>query len=94
MWSAVSTRRETSDPDFVVWRIKAKNDDGRERTVYVKIDASTVAYRPWTTGKGSLRLVREAMETRGTSLISSRRERDKMPRAIVYRAGASGFVEE
>ena len=94
MWSAVGTRRETSDPDFVVWRIKAKNDDGREQTVLVKIHASTIAYTPWTRGKGSLRLVREAMESRGTSLISSRRERDEMLRTIVYRAGASGLIEE
>jgi hypothetical protein len=95
MWNAVSTKRETSQPEFVSWRVRAENDDdGRARTVFVKIATSTVASTPWVTGKGPLRHVRDAMETRGTSLIESRRDRDELPMSIVYRSGAGGFVEE
>jgi hypothetical protein len=43
MWKAVSCYRESSDPAFIVWRIEAKNVDGRKQTVYVKIDTSVVA---------------------------------------------------
>ena len=89
MWKAVSTRRE-SDPEFVVWRIKAENDDGGEQSVLVKIDAATVANTPWTANKGVLPHVREAMESRGTSLIESMRHRDVLPQSIVHRAGAKG----
>ena len=92
IWKAVSTRRE-SDPEFVVWRIKAENDDGREQTVLVKIDATTVAKTPWTAGENVvLPHVREAMESRGTSLIESMRHRDELPQSIEYRAGDKGFI--
>ncbi len=94
MWKAVSTQWDTSDSAFVSWRIRAENDDGRERTVLVKIDASTVVGAPWTRGKGALRHVRDAMKTRGTSLVDSRQDRDELPTSIVYRFGAGGFVEE
>jgi hypothetical protein len=94
MWKAVGTRRDTSDPEFVAWRVKAENDDGRERTVMVKIEASVVAGTPWYSGKGALRHVRDAMETQGTSLVDSRQDRDELPTSIVYRFGTGGFVEE
>jgi hypothetical protein len=94
MWKAVSTKRDTSDSKFVSWRVTAENDDGRARTVWVKIDASTLTSSKWMSGRGALRHVRDAMETRGTSLIESRRERDELPDSIVYRSGAGGFVEE
>ena len=94
MWKAVSTEVDTSDQQFVSWRVKAASDDGRERVVVVRIEASTVARTSWTTGKGPLRHVRDAMETRGTSLVESRRDRDELPVSIVYRFGAGGFVEE
>lgn len=54
MWKAVSSKRE-SDPEFVVWRIKAENDDGREQSVLVKIDVATVANTPWIARKGVAR---------------------------------------
>ena len=65
MWRAVSSRRDTSDPEFVAWIIDAESDDGQFRVVKVKIDASTVDDGPWLTGDGALRQVREALETRG-----------------------------
>ena len=76
MWKALTTKRTTSDPDFVAWRVTAENDDGRIRTVVVKIEASVVDGSSWTTGKGALRHVRDAMETRETSLVDSRRYRE------------------
>ncbi len=94
MWKAVSSYRESSDPAFIVWRIEAKNVDGRKQTVYVRIDTSVVANEPWTTGKGRLRDVRDAMETQGTSVIEAMRKRDQLPRSIVYRSASEGFVEE
>jgi hypothetical protein len=94
MWKAVSTMRDTSDLEFVSWRVTAKNDDGRERIVMVKIEALAVANTPWTTANGALRHVRDAMETRGMSLVDSRQDRDELPNSIVYRFGAGGFVEE
>jgi hypothetical protein len=94
MWKAVSTQRVTPESAFVSWLVKAKNDDGRERTVLVKIEEATVIGTPWTTGKGALRHVRDAMDTRGTSLVDSRQGRDELPMSIVYRFGAGGFVEE
>ena len=94
MWKAVSTLRDTSDLEFVSWRVRAENDDGRERTVLVKIEAITVIGTPWTPANGALRHVREAMETQGMSLVDSRQERDELPASIVYRFGAGGFVEE
>jgi hypothetical protein len=69
MWKAISTERDTSDLEFVSWRVKAASDDGRERTVVVRIEASTVARTSWTAGKGPLRHVRDAMELGG--LLSS-----------------------
>jgi len=94
MWKAISTKRETSDSEFVSWRVTAENDDGRARTVMVKIEALVVFGTPWTTGNGALRHVRDALETRGTSLVDSRQGRDELPTSIVYRFGAGGFVEE
>jgi hypothetical protein len=94
MWKAVSSQRDTSDLEFVSWRIRAENDDGRERTVMVKIEALAVANTSWTTGQGPLRHVRDAMQTRGVSLVDSRQNKDELPRSIVYRFGAGGFVEE
>ena len=94
MWKAVSTKRDTSDPEFVSWRVRAENDHGAQRTVMVKIETSTVTNEAWTSGKGALRHVRNAMETRGTSLVESRRDRDELPMMIVYRSGAGGFIEE
>ena len=94
MWTAVSTMRDTSDLEFVSWRVRAENDDGRERTVTVKIEALVVANAPWTMAMGALRHVRDAMATRGMSLVDSRQERDELPTSIVYRFGAGGFVEE
>ena len=94
MWKVVSTKRDTSDLKFVSRRVRAEHDDGRAQTVLVKIDASTVTNSAWTTGKGALRHVRDALETRGTSLIESRRDRDELPMSIVYRSGAGGLVEE
>jgi hypothetical protein len=93
MWRAVSTRRERDD-EFVVWRVKVENDDVREQTVLVKIDASTLASEPWTTGRGGLRHVRDAMESRGISLIESMQDRHELPNSIVYRPDAGGFVDE
>jgi hypothetical protein len=94
MWKAVSSKRE-SDPEFVVWRIKAENDDGREQSVLVKIDVATVANTPWTARKGvAPPHVRHAMESRGTSLIESMRHRDELPRSIVYRSETGGFITE
>jgi hypothetical protein len=93
MWRAVSTQREPDD-EFVVWRVEAEHDDGRECTVLVKISASTVANAPWTTGKGVLRQVRDAMETQGASLIASRQDSYVLPNSIVYRPDAGGFVDE
>jgi hypothetical protein len=78
MWKAISTERDTSDLEFVSWRVKAASDDGRERTVVVRIEASTVARTSWSAGKGPLRHVRDAIETRGTSLVDSRRDREKV----------------
>ncbi|MDQ3673986.1 MAG: hypothetical protein M3365_06400 [Gemmatimonadota bacterium] len=86
--------RDTSDSEFVSWRVTAENDDGRARTVMVKIEALAVAGTSWTTGKGALRHVRDAIETRGTSLVDSRQGRNELPTTIVYRFGAGGFVEE
>ena len=93
MWRAVSTKREPDD-EFVVWRVKAENDDGRECTVLVKIAASTVANAPWATGKGVLRHVRDAMDSRGVSLIQSMQDSYVLPNSIVYRPDAGGFVDE
>ena len=94
MWRAISTKRDTSDLEFVSWRVAAENDDGRARTVMVKIEAFVVAGTSWTTGKGALRHVRDAIETRGISLVDSRQGRDELPTSIVYRFGAGRFVEE
>ena len=94
MWKAVSTQRDTSDLEFVSWRIRAENDDGRERTVLVKIEALAVANTSWKIGQGPLRHVRDAMQTHGTSLVDSRQNKDELPMSIVYRFGAGGFVEE
>ena len=94
MWKAVGTCRDTSDPEFISWVIRAENDDERERAVNVKIEASVVSGTSWQLGEGALRHVRDAMETRGTSLVDSRQGRDELPTSIVYRFGAGGFVEE
>jgi hypothetical protein len=94
MWRAVSSRRDTSDPEFVVWIIDAESEDGQFRVVKVKIDAYTVDDGPWLTGDGSLRQVREALETQGRSLVESMRDRPELPKSIVYRSEAGEFVEE
>jgi hypothetical protein len=93
MWKALSTKRDTSDPQFLSWRIRAENDHHGQRTVLVKIEATTVTNQVWRSGKGPLRHVRDAMETRGTSLVESRQDRDELPMMIVYRSGSGGFVE-
>ena len=94
MWRAVSSRRDTTDPEFVAWIIDAESDEGQFRVVNVKIDASTVDDGPWLTGDGALRHVREALETRGKSLIESMRDRAELPKSIVYRSEVGEFVEE
>jgi hypothetical protein len=76
MRKVVSYYRESSDPAFIVWQIEAKNVDGRKQIVHVTSDSSVVANEPWTTGKGRLRDVRDAMET-GDIPSSSR---DPLPR--------------
>jgi hypothetical protein len=51
--------------------------------VIVKIAVSTVDNSTSTTGKGPLQYVRDAIESRGTSLVDSRRDRDELPLSIV-----------
>ena len=68
MWKAISTKRETSDSEFVSWRVTAENDDGRARTVMVKIEALVVFGMSWTTGKGASRHVRDALGGRRPSI--------------------------
>jgi len=60
----------------------------------VKIEQLAVVNTSWKTGQGPLRHVRDAMQTQGVSLVDSRQNKDELPRAIVYRYGAGGFVEE
>jgi hypothetical protein len=52
-----------------------------------------VANTPWTANKGVvLPHVREAMASRGTSLIESMRHGDELPQSVEYRAGTKGFI--
>jgi len=74
------------------WEGRAENDDGRVRTVRVRVEAHVVAAQGSVAGGGELFEVRDAIETQGMSVIEQRRYRAELPTSFEYRRGSSGFV--
>jgi hypothetical protein len=72
LWRPLSSWRDESDYEFVVWHVRAENDDGRVQTVLVKVDARTVADEQTFAGGDGLFEVRDAIETRGMSVVEQR----------------------
>jgi hypothetical protein len=94
MWGSTTSWRDESDGEFVVWHVRAESDDGRIQTVSVKIDAGAVRFEEGPVGGRAPGEVREAIETRGKSVIEHRGHRMDLPPSFLYRRGFGGFIQE
>jgi hypothetical protein len=94
MWRIISSWRDESDDEFVVWHVLVSSDDGHTQTVDVKVDAQVVAMIESPTGGGAPSEVRVAIATRGKSLVGRYFEREDLPASFVYRRGSAEFVME
>ena len=94
MWRILSSWRDESDDEFVVWHVRVISDDGRTQTVDVKVEAQVVATVESPTGGDAPSEVRVAIATRGRSLVGRYVEREDFPASFVYRRGSAEFVVE
>ena len=60
----------------------------------MKIDAGAVRVEEGPVGGRAPAEVREAIETRGKSVIEHRGHQMDLPRSFLYRRGFGGFIEE
>jgi len=90
VWRAVSSWRDESDLEFVVWHVLAKSDDGRIRTVHVKMDKVSVDEHTGPIGGSSSSAARKVIETQGKSLV----DENGADLAPSYVFGVGGFIAE
>jgi hypothetical protein len=94
MWRILSSLRDESDEEFVVWHVRVSGDDGRTQTVEVKIDARVVAMEESPNGGDAPAEVRVAIVTRGRSLVGRHLDHENLPASFVYQRGSAEFVIE
>jgi len=80
-----------SDPEFMVWNLRAEKDDGRVQSVKVKVDRLSVAEHQGPVEGSASKWAQLVIQSQGKSLIELT-EVQTLPPAYVF--GVGGFVPE